>query len=178
MSANCLSLNRYKSEFLHISLFKQHSKVSDIALLVHSNVMITLSDSACNLGVIFDHHSPHRIKFPLTFFLIRRRSRIERLSVLLLLHLLLHLSFITRKAIATLSSSTFLALNLIVFNWFSTLRFVLFLRLLDSLSFHLFLNLHRGSKLTNTFTKKFSQSPTKHYLASPPISVQSSPYPY
>ena len=92
--------------------------------------------------------------------MIRRRSRIERLSVLLPLELLLHLSFIPRKAIATLACSIFLALNLIVFSWFSTLLLVLFLKLLNSYSFHLFLNLFNGSKLTNTFTKKLSQSPT------------------
>jgi hypothetical protein len=103
------------------------------------------------------------------------RSRIERLSVLLLLELLLHLSFISRKAIAFMFFSTFLALNLIV--WFSTLLLVPFLKLFESPLFHLFLNLHSGSKLTNTITEKFSQSPTKHYLASPPLYLQSSPYP-
>ena len=118
------------------------------------------------------HHLPYRIIFlPYLnhFFSDLMRSRIERLSVVLLLELLLHLSFISRKAIATLFFSTFLALNLIV--WFSTLLLVPFLKFFESPLFHLFLNFYRGSKLTNTFTEKSSQSPTKHYLASPPISA-------
>ena len=43
-----LSLNQSKSEFLHIGLLKQLFKVSDF-VLVHSKVMSTPSDSACNL---------------------------------------------------------------------------------------------------------------------------------
>jgi hypothetical protein len=54
MSANLLSLNQSKTEFLLIGLPKQLSKVSDAALLMPSNVSITPSDSARNLGVIFD----------------------------------------------------------------------------------------------------------------------------
>jgi hypothetical protein len=54
MSANLLSLNQSKTEFLLIGLPKQLSKVSDAALLMPSNVTITPSDSARNLGIIFD----------------------------------------------------------------------------------------------------------------------------
>ena len=55
MSANLLSLNQSKTEFLLIGLPKQLSKVSDAALsdaalLMPSNVTITPSDSARNLG--------------------------------------------------------------------------------------------------------------------------------
>jgi len=67
MSVNLLSPNQSKTEFLLIGLPKQLSKVSDMALLMPSNVTITPSDSACNLGVIFDSslELPFRIIFPL-----------------------------------------------------------------------------------------------------------------
>jgi len=54
MSANLLSLNQSKTEFLLIGLRAQLSKVSDPSLLMPSNVIITLAKSARNLGVIFD----------------------------------------------------------------------------------------------------------------------------
>ena len=54
MSANLLSLNQSKTEFLLIGLPKQLSKVSDPTLLMPSNVTITPADTARNLGVIFD----------------------------------------------------------------------------------------------------------------------------
>jgi exonuclease III len=54
MSANLLSLNQSKTEFLLIGLPKQLSKISDPTLLMPSNVTITPTDSARNLGVIFD----------------------------------------------------------------------------------------------------------------------------
>ena len=54
MSANLLSLNQSKTEFLLIGLPKQLSKVSDPTLLMPSNVAITPTDAARNLGVIFD----------------------------------------------------------------------------------------------------------------------------
>ena len=54
MSANLLSLNQSKTEFLLIGLPKQISKISDPTLLMPSNVSITPTDSARNLGVIFD----------------------------------------------------------------------------------------------------------------------------
>jgi hypothetical protein len=54
MSANLLSLNQSKTEFLLIGLPKQLAKVSDPNLRIPSNVTITPSDSARNLGVIFD----------------------------------------------------------------------------------------------------------------------------
>ena len=54
MSANLLSLNQSKTEFLLIGLPKQLSKISDPTLLMPSNVTITPTDAARNLGVIFD----------------------------------------------------------------------------------------------------------------------------
>jgi len=53
-SANLLWLNHSKTKILRIGLPKQLSKVSHVALLMHSNVTITPSDSARNLNVIFD----------------------------------------------------------------------------------------------------------------------------
>ena len=54
MSANLLSLNQSKTEFLRIGLPKQLSKISDPALLMPSNVTIISTDAARNLGVILD----------------------------------------------------------------------------------------------------------------------------
>jgi len=54
MSANLLLLNQSKTEFLLIGLLKQLSKISDAALLMPSNVTIIPSDSALNLGAVFD----------------------------------------------------------------------------------------------------------------------------
>jgi len=54
MSANLLSINQSKTEFLLIGLPKQLAKVSDPNLLMPSNVTITSSDTARILGVIFD----------------------------------------------------------------------------------------------------------------------------
>jgi len=54
MSANLLSLNQSKTEFLLIGLPNQLSKVSDATLHMPSNITINPSDTARNLGVIFD----------------------------------------------------------------------------------------------------------------------------
>ena len=54
MSANLLSLNQSKTEFLLIGLPKQLSKISDPALIMPSNVTIIPTDAARYLGVIFD----------------------------------------------------------------------------------------------------------------------------
>jgi len=54
MSVNLHWLDQSKTDFLLIGLPKQLSKVSDAALIMPSNVTITPSDSARNLGVIFD----------------------------------------------------------------------------------------------------------------------------
>jgi len=54
MSAKLLSLNQSKTEFLLIGLLHQLSKVSDPTLFMPSNVTITPTNSARNLGVIFD----------------------------------------------------------------------------------------------------------------------------
>ena len=112
MLANRILLNQSKSEFLLV--YSNGFLMSNVSLLVHSNVMITPFDSACNLGVIFDSSltiSDHISPVSKSYFLSDlMRSRRERL---LLLELLLHLSFISRKAIATRFFSTFLVLNFI-----------------------------------------------------------------
>jgi len=48
------SLNQSKTEFLLIGLLAQLSKISDPSFLMPSNVTITQTQSARNLGVIFD----------------------------------------------------------------------------------------------------------------------------
>ena len=54
MSANLLSLNQSKTEFLLIGLPAQLPKIPDPSLLMPSNAIITPTPSARNLGVIFD----------------------------------------------------------------------------------------------------------------------------
>src|SRR5664279_1624890 len=54
MSSNLLSLNQSKTEFLLIGLPQQLSKLSNPILAMPSNVSITPTSTARNLGVIFD----------------------------------------------------------------------------------------------------------------------------
>ena len=54
MSLNLLSLNQNKTEFLLFGLPTQLSKIADPTLLMPANVTIMPTDSARNLGVIFD----------------------------------------------------------------------------------------------------------------------------
>jgi len=54
MSSNLLSLYQSKTEFLFIALPAQHSKISDLSLLIQSNTIITPTYSARILDVIFD----------------------------------------------------------------------------------------------------------------------------
>ena len=106
------SLNQSKTEFLLIGLPKQ---LSDAALLMPSNVTITPSDLARNIGVITQlvtHHFGH----------ISSESKSYFLSILVTFDESEILSN-TAKTIATsfihslqLSFSTFLALNLIIFS--------------------------------------------------------------
>jgi len=101
MSTNFLSLNQAKTVYLLIDLPKQLPKVSDAALLMPSNVTITLSDSAYNLGVIFDSSctmSEHisSVSKNLALCLFVTFVQTEILSILLRLKLSLHLSFIPR----------------------------------------------------------------------------------
>jgi len=57
MSANLLSLNQSKPEFLLIGLLQQLSRVYDLTVLMPSNVTITPTDSARNLGLFLTHRS-------------------------------------------------------------------------------------------------------------------------
>ena len=54
MTANLLSLNPSKTEFMFIGLPQQISKISNPFLSLPSSHPITPTDSACNLGFIFD----------------------------------------------------------------------------------------------------------------------------
>ena len=84
MSANHLSLNQSKTEFLLIGLPKQLSEISDPALLMPSNVTITPTDAARNLGVIFDSSltmSDHISSMSKSYFLAIRDLRIIRITL-------------------------------------------------------------------------------------------------
>jgi len=63
MSANLLSLKQSKTEFLLIGLPQQLSTVVDPTLFMPSNVTVTPTNSARNLGVIFDCCSIAQISF-------------------------------------------------------------------------------------------------------------------
>ena len=52
MSANLLSLNQSKTEFLLIGLLKQLAKISDLTLFMPSKVTITPTDTAHHLAVM------------------------------------------------------------------------------------------------------------------------------
>ena len=54
MTANLLSLNPSKTEFMLIGVPQQISKLSNPSLSLPSNHRITPTDSAPNLGFIFD----------------------------------------------------------------------------------------------------------------------------
>ena len=54
MTANLLSLNSSKTEFMLIDLPHHISKISNPSLSLHSNHSITPTDSAFNFGFIFD----------------------------------------------------------------------------------------------------------------------------
>ncbi len=56
MSANLLSLNPNKTEFLVIGTQKQLSKLNNPVLAIDPNTIITPVTSARNLGVLFDNH--------------------------------------------------------------------------------------------------------------------------
>lgn len=56
MSANLLTLNPSKTEFLLIGLKQQLSKISSPSLTLNSTTTILPSPSARNLGMIFDQH--------------------------------------------------------------------------------------------------------------------------
>ena len=56
MSANFLSLNPAKTEFLIIGLPQQLSKLSNPTIHQPNNVTLTPVDSARNLDVIFDKY--------------------------------------------------------------------------------------------------------------------------
>jgi len=139
-----------------------------------SNVTITQTDAARNLGVIFDSSltvSDHISSLSKSCFLAIRDLRRIRST----------LDYTTAQTIATFlihskvdyCNSLFLNFphfQRIVFNSFLTPPLALFLKLLNPLIFHPFSNHYVSSKSTNAFTTKFSQLPTKpSYSTNPPI---------
>jgi hypothetical protein len=149
-----LSLKQSKGEFLHISLPKQLSKVSDVSLLVHSNIMITPSDSACNLGVVFDSSltmSDHISSIYKSYVLsdstkVTNRETFDSTTAGTIATSLIRSEESYCNSVLNLSCSQLDRLQLVL-----SLLLVLFLKLLDSPIFHQqFFDTYSGSKLINT----------------------------
>jgi len=165
MSANLLSLNQSKTEFLVIGLPQQLSKLSNPSLSMPSNSSITPTVAARNLGVIFDSTlsmSNHISAVSKTcFFSIRDLRRIRNT-----------LDSSTAKTIATslihskvdYCNSLFLnlpkceldRLQLIL----NSTALELFIRLQNSLTLLQLSSLFIGLKLMSAFLIKFYLSPT------------------
>jgi len=110
MSANLLSLNQSKTEFLLIGLLQQLSKVYDPTLYMPSKVTIMPTNSARNLGVIFDssltfsEHTSSESKS--CFLFIRDLRRIRNTPDYSSAQTIaIRLSFIPRSTTVTLSFS-------------------------------------------------------------------------
>jgi hypothetical protein len=119
MTANLLSLNQSKTEFLLIGLPQQLSKVSDPTLLMPSNITISPTDTARNLGVIFDSSltmSDHISSVSKSCFLSIRDLRRIRNTLDHLTAQTIATSLIHSKLDYCNSLFTFLVLNLIVSN--------------------------------------------------------------
>jgi Reverse transcriptase (RNA-dependent DNA polymerase) len=129
MSANLLMLNPSKTEFLHIGIPKQLSKIENPSLSITPFVTFSPVSSARNLGVLFDSnlsqfdHISSIIKSRI--FHVRDIRRLELILDQPLLAILLPLSSILSWAIVTHYFSTLLQINLIVFSLFLTLLLVL-----------------------------------------------------
>jgi len=163
---SCLSINlKLNSSSL---VFPQLSKLSDPTLFMPSNITVTPTNSARNLGEIFDSSftfSEHISSVSKSCFLsIRELRRIWNT-----------LDYSSAQTIATslihskignciiLSFSILLAVNLIAFNLFSTPQLELFLKPLASAISHPSSNIYTGSKLISAFSTNVSLSPTKHF---------------
>jgi len=109
-SANLLSLNQSKTEFLLIGLPQQLSKVSDPTLCMPSNVTITPTNSARVLLALFLNHLSlsQNISHPCqnhASYAFVTFVEYGTLSTIPLLKPSLRLSFIPRSTIVTLSIS-------------------------------------------------------------------------
>ena len=159
MTANLLTLNSSKMEFLRIGLQQQLAKIH--------NCWFNTTDSARNLGFIFDSHltfSDQISSLSKSYYHIRElrciRPHLDFKTAstnVPLPHLLFTLSLIT----ATLCTTPFRSLKQIVFRLFRTLLPGLWLRLPNSVTSPLFSNLYIGLKSMNALTINFFLLPTK-----------------
>jgi len=153
MTANLLTLNFSKTVYLLIGLQQQLAKIH--------NCSLNTTDSAQNLGFIFDSHlwpKYHLSLVIITFvnFAVSAPILTSKLPVPLP-HLLFTLSLIT----ATHYTITFQNLKQIAFRLFRTLLPGLWLRLPNFVTSPLFSNLYIGLKSTNALTINFFLLPTK-----------------
>ena len=156
--ANLLTLNSSKTEFLLIGL-QQLTKIH--------NCSLDTTDSARNLGFIFDSHltfSDQISSLSKSYYHIRElrciRPHLDFKTAstnVPLPHLLFTLSLIT----ATLCTTPFRSLKQIVFRLFRTLLPGLWLRLPNSVTSPLFSNLYIGLKSMNALTINFFLLPIK-----------------
>jgi len=100
MSSNLLSLDQSKTEFL-INLPAQIATISDLSLLMPSNVIIKQVLSARNLDstLLMSHHNRRFLNLVSCLFVTFEAE--ETLFIILLLTLLAHLSFTQNLIIAT-----------------------------------------------------------------------------
>ena len=139
MSANLLTLNSPKTEFLFIGLKQQLSKIDSSSL--------DITHSAHNLGFVFDEH----LTFSDQISTLSKScySHIRALRCIrpyLDSHRRALLSFILNSTTATLCIITFPALNYTGSNRFKILLLVLLSRLLNLLMPPQFSNLSTGCK--------------------------------
>ena len=159
MTANLLTLNSSKTEFLLICLQQQLAKI-------HKKCSLNTTDSARNLGFIFDSHltfsdqilSLSKPFVIITFvnFAVSAPILTSKLSVPLP-HLLFTLSLIT----ATLCTTNFQNLKQIVFRLFRTLLHGMWFRLPNSVTSPLFSDLYIGLNSTNALNINLFLLPTK-----------------
>ena len=186
MSSNLLLLNQSKTEFLLIGLPVQLPKISNPSLLMPTNVKITPTSSAHNLGVIIDSTlslSDHISSVSKSCFLsIRDLGRIRNTldhttahttatslihskqripSITPLPTLLPHLSSTLSSITATHSFRTFPRLNLMVFSLFSTLPLEQYLKSPKFYHINPLLKSLHWLKFNSVFNMESYLSPTK-----------------
>ena len=158
MTADLLTLNSSKTEFLLIGNRQQLTKIQ--------NTSLDTAHSARNLGFVFDEHltlsltkSLHCLKLVIATFV----NFVASVLILILKQLvplppqLLTLSLIT----ATPSTSISLSLRKTVSSSFRIILLVLLLKLSNHVTSHLYLNLCIGSKLMNELITSYSLLYTK-----------------
>jgi len=133
MSFNFLSLKPSKTEFLIFGLPQQLSKLNNPTIHLPNNVILSLVDSAHNLGVTFDKNMTfaQRISAVSKSCLNNIRDLRRILFIKLLPAPLLLLSFTLKLIIVALFYSVYLLHKPIVFSFYWTPRLVLSPKLLN-----------------------------------------------